>query len=742
MNFSAHISFKKFISLALVLVMTALLFSSCGKGRGVTAAKITSVETVGTKLSSAEYHTVNEENLVYVAKSGLLEMYLDSVSYAVAIKETGTGKMWLSLPSAASAPADYGASVININISKGDKLYKLNSQDNSVALGSASFKTLDSGIEITYNIALDAATANKSVNALSAGELYASVTVAYELADGAFYTKINCKDIVLSEGYAVEKIMLLDCFGAFGEAADGDYILVPDANGAVIKPDRQSSYSERHYKVYGDNLGACENSDAFDGIRYAPALFAAFGVKTGENAFMGIVLSGDAVCEIDSYAQSASNPYNRVGTSFNITETCYNGAAKYTGAVYKGDINICYRFLSGRNASYLGLATACREMMIRNSVLSSEMLEPSTHIPFMLTVNGAVSKGSAHSYEKLSTYEQTQDLLEVLKAKSVNSIVLNYAGALEGANTQDILSDASRIKKLGSKKDFDSLRQYVKTQKFSMYLDFSLFSFNRSSAKASKYAAKDIAGNYISTSNFDKLFNMTKKNQVLFTSLSHLSAGVEKFIGNLDESRFDGYCINDAGRYLYSDYSSDTYTRSNAANMISSQLSVLSNNHKIMVERGNFCTLKYADMVLNLPRNTTYPEDDGYRQIPFAELVLHGLVNYSLEPINLCEDSEKAFLQSVEYGAMPSYEWICTEKQGYEEYYYNNSVVEASEYYLRADNVLGDLADARLTNNYEVQDGVHLSEYNNSILIYFNYSSEPVTVNSMVIAPMNFVRAN
>ena len=126
-------------------------------------------------------------------------------------------------------------------------------------------------------------------------------------------------------------------------------------------------------------------------------------------------------------------------------------------------------------------------------------------------------------------------------------------------------------------------------------------------------------------------------------------------------------------------------------------------------------------------------------------MVLHGLVAYAHEPINLAENSETAFLKALEYGAMPSYAWDYT-KMGDETidtvYHYESQINTAAANYLTAAQTLGDLQDARMTAHYEVQDGVYCTEYNNSTTLYFNYTDEAVTVNSITVEPMSCQRVN
>lgn len=68
---------------------------------------------------------------------------------------------------------------------------------------------------------------------------------------------------------------------------------------------------------------------------------------------------------------------------------------KYVGTQYSGEINVCYRFLTNKNASYSGMAIACREQLIRNSVLSTRTVTSSAHLPFALTILGTAQKAAA-----------------------------------------------------------------------------------------------------------------------------------------------------------------------------------------------------------------------------------------------------------------------------------------------------------------------------------------------------------
>lgn len=736
-----------FSGVSLVLALS-LLLSGCA-GKAVTKNKIGTRTQSEPQYTERQYHLTDTGNLIYVVKSGLIELYFDSVTYGVGVRQTNTDKTWLALPAGTENGTGLSASVVTVQVSGGDTLYTLNSQDNAVAFGSASFKPTETGLQVTYDMALDSDTANSAFDALPEGALYVSATVNYTLEDGALRVKVNCGDMLVSSGYTVETLTLLDYFGATGEeAAEGDYILVPDGGGAVelTAGPLLDDYESRTFVSYGTNLAlgdTQQNEETL--ISSASSILPAYGMKCGESAFAALIESGDAISEIREYRCKGTDTYNRVGTTFLVTDAAVCGdedQTLYLGTPYTGEVGICYRFLSDKNASYSGMAAACRELLIRNGVLSTKTVVNTDYLPFMLTVQAAAAKNISGS-AVFSDYAQTLELLKLMKAKGINNVFLRYNGVLEGANAQELLKNSSPASCLGSKKDFEALAQYVSTQQFTMYLNIDILT----SSKKDSDTAENLFGKAESFTQENPFAEYAgKETQKRFAlSLSALDTNVNSFINTMQNYDFGGYCIDDAGSLLYADYSDTAHSRWSAVNLLTTQATTLSAGRKLMVDTGNIYMLKNADAAVSLPSETVYPETDSYYAVPFVQMVLHGIVDYALVPANLSEDCETAFLKSVEYGALPSYMWICT-KTGSEAidalYHYENQINRAAEQYNTANGLLYDLRDARMTAHEQVQAGVYRTEYNNSTVLYFNYNDTAVTVNSITVEPMSCIRVN
>lgn len=742
-------SYKKTVFRCFCLILClCMLLTGCSFSHSRSTVRNVGRDAVEPNFTQAQYHFGNTDNLIYVAKSGLIELYFDSVTYAVAVRETNTGKLWEALPACAEDQSGLQNAVVTLTVSDRESVYTLNSQDNAVAFSTASFQPAENGISITYDMALDRETAALPFHAVPAGSLYASVTVSYVLTDGALRAKVDCSKIVLSEGYTLETLTLLDFFGAASTLTENDYLFLPDGCGAMQTA--ADTTAQRVFIPYGDDLalGAVPAADADGAVTHAAARIPAFGIKNGNAAFLALIESGDARCRIQSHTRTQAGTYTRVGTTFTVTQTALSEKREkttaYIGTPYTGEFCICYRFLNGKNASYGGMASACRELLIRGGTLSTKTVIPTEYLPMLLTLQGAVAKSSPYLKTTLTSYSETLEILKLLKAKSVNNVAVRYNGVLDGADMQGMLRHSTPLGALGSKKDFIALSQYVKTQQFSLYLNTDILS--RRTAWDHGTAAETLFGKaavYSAENPFSAVAGKEVRSRKVL-SMSELEENVSSFIDNMEAYPFSGFCINDAGSVLYTDYRTNAL-RGVAASVLATHATTLSAGHKLMVDTGNIYMLKSADIVANLPGASTYPETDGYHAVPFLQMVLHGIVEYAHAPLNTQDDPQAAFLKAMEYGALPSYSWIFKSTKNAEidtVFGYEAQINTAAEQYAAANALLGDLRDARLTAHEEIADGVYKAEYNNSIVIYFNYNAEPVTVSAITIPEKSFFRVN
>lgn len=725
---------KTTIKLIALLCVLSLLFTACSNGGSTNTVKVDEIKYQTVEYAGDTLHKADNKAYKSVCKSGLIEMLFDEATMAVAIKDTGSGNLWTSLPQN-SVAKQINSSAIEVELSNGgDTVYTLNSQDNSVNFGNAVSTVSEDGVSVKYAMSLDAETGKADITTLENGEIRVDLTINYTLKDGSFYVNVSMNTVTLPEGVVLEKMRVLNCFGAYDNSGAEDYIFVPDGSGALIMTGiEDAEFTPFALSVYGDDATITENAEK------SACLVGAFGMKRSNGAFLCIIESGDSIAEIEA-ERSTDTSLNRVGAVFKITDVSIekgeNNVKKTLGYQFKNEITLCYRFLSGRSATYSGMATACRENLIRNSVLSTKTFTTDEkYIPLVLSLQGGYIDGNG-KYTVLTSYEQALSLVTLLKAKGVNNIYLRYNGLYDTANNGSDADFGDFSRKLGNAKNYDALYSYLKSQNFSLFLETDLLNFDYNST-----GAKALNGGKVRSDNTSQFPYATQKQSYL--KMSDLESRIEDILSDSADISFDGYTLNDAGAYLYSDYSDDFYARVTSKKEIAAQLPVLANSKQLMIDTGNIYSVKNADVISSLAVSpVAMAESEAYVGIPFMQMMLHGITEYSAAGLNSADDIKTAFLKAVEYGCLPSAEWYCTkfieELDG--KYYYDSNINDIVSYYTKANEVLGDIRTERMTAHYKEQDGVYCTEYDNSTKVYVNYTDKDVTINGIKIPAMDCVK--
>ena len=738
-----------------LLLSAAMLCSLSACSDPVAVTKIKGTPTEAGAAESTLLHSVGDKaNLQQVGKSGLIELLFDESTYSVCVADLShddSEKLWSALPTQENS----GAATATLEIVSGDTLYKLNTQDNSVSFQNAQCSFADDALSVTYILAPDTATAHKEK--YDKDDIAFKLVVNYQIKDGSVYVSAKYENLVADSDAKLTKLSLLNSFGAYSEPKQGDYIFVPDGSGALIKTDtRDDSFdSELSFPIYG---GDAASGHANSGT--ANALIPAYGMKQGNNAFVTIIDSGDAIATVSADRVRGGNDFYEAGVSFDITP-CTESKGKFymSSESYDGDIGLCIRFLGGSNADYTGMAAAAREQLIRERILSTRTVEEQEYLPLDLTVIG-VSDDTLFSFKRLNLkkektftdFEQALDMLTRMKSKGINSIKLRYKGALSGGTDQSSIMTASLLTRLGTRSDLKDLVEYVNAQNMEMYLDVNLLSAAKGDSFSSGRTAGSIFGkkaeyNAINNSPLGK-----DKYAKRLLGMKYVEKSIIEILKDTRFSQFTGFCLNDVGSLLYSDYKNG-FNRQESAEMISEQLPSLTANMKLMTDTGNFRVIKNVSFISHLPTCASQSRS-AYVSVPFLQLVLHGIVGYSGEPLNFSENAKTSFLRCVEYGASPAYEWTYSDtyadkKNKSDEdstdtvgVYYENWIASASELYERADAALKDLQAARMTSHSEIMSGVFCTEYDTGAKIYVNYTESDVTVSGITIPAGDFIRIN
>lgn len=726
-----------FIKIISPILAVTLLFASCSSRVKTDTVKHQLINNIEATYSGDALHKSKESNYESVCKSGLIELLFDKTTMTTAIRDTNSGNLWTTLPNESITKQIMGSAVEVVLSNGNDAVYTLNSQDNALAFGNTSYTVTEDGVSVKYSISQDAETGKADITTLTDKQIRVDLTVLYTLRDGSFYVNVSMNKLTLPKGVYLEKIKVLNQFGAYDVSGADDYIFVPDGSGALIMTGiEDNEFKPLTLSVYG-------NDKAVDGSDLkSSCLVGAFGMKRGNGAFLCTIEQGDTIAEINAERNSETS-LNSVSASFRTTdintEIGKKNVKKTYGNQYKNEITLCYRFLSGKSATYSGMATACRENLIRSSVLSTKTVDTTAKkLPLILSLQGGYVNESG-KYFALSSYEQAQSLLTLLKGKGVDNVYLRYNGLHDNANN-GVLDDFGDFKSaLGKDEDYDALYDYINSQKFMMFIDTDILTFDYNSS----YSAKSIKGSKLKSNPAEDITKLGITSPQGYAKIQDIENEVENLLYASEDVRFDGYALNDIGTYLYSDYSSDFSSRERAKKEISAQIPVIATSKKMMIDTGNFYSVKSADIITKIPMSPVVGlQNDAYRSVPFVQMMLHGIAEYSAAGINTTDDMKTAFLKSVEYGCLPSVEWYCTK---YNEaldtkYYYDSNINDIVSYYTKANDALSDIRDARMTAHYEVQKDFYCTEYNNSTKVYVNFTDAPITINGITVPAMDCMK--
>lgn len=743
---------KKLRITALILLI-CFLFSSCSA-----VEKITSTQVIEHEESDTAYRTLSKST-EQLTKNDFLEFSFDKKTYSVNIKDITENYTWTSLQTK-NTPSSF---VVSLNLYTKNGIYTLNTQDNSVAFGTAEYKKENNTLTVNYILSDKAETAKKDYTQITSDDVYVAFSVKYTFSEQTMQVEVLLENALITPDAFIGEMTVLPLLGASGNDAENDYFLIPDGSGAVMHL-KKTNVATDFVEVYVYGKDPFFNSNE----KTASATVPVFGVKRGNCAFASIITKGDALARIRANRINDTG-VSSVNTTFTITPVIASETSLYKGATYKDNICISYKFLSGNNAHYTAMASASREEFINKSILKSSGNIKNDDIPFCLTVVGKADS------DKLTTTEQTLDILGILKGKGINNIWLNYKGLLSGGFAQKDLYFSSVISSLGRKQGVEELHEYTVTQGCKLLINTDIMSSSSAYIKNSARTADgkkaffnllndlgyhpNTANNLVSRIG-EKAAQLGKEKETpgvyspvadYKMNLRKIETVGDKFSAFLESDMLsisDGLSFSDAGTVLYS---SNTTDRETAKNIISTQAKAVNNYGTLAVENGNIYTLYGAELVSGLNFETYYEESSAYEPVPFVPAILHGQIHYTGKAVDAGDPLYRYdMLRLIEYGALPFYEWIYENKNifCYSGYLLNDRAGEIADFYNDAKEIFTPLAKETITDHRKIEkdsdgktlSGVYCTTYSDGTEIYVNYTGSIIqTPGNIAIGPYDFV---
>lgn len=612
-------------------------------------------ETEAPKQNDLTEKILPENEISLCAQTDSLELYLNTEDMTFSVKNKTNGYLWYSNPPE-RADDEYSRGIqkmemsawLNISyIRKSNGIEdKINSYTGSVTDGNYKIYELENGFRVDFRFE----------------EIALTVPMEVQLTQDGLTVRVLTGEMVQEdEDIFVETMSVLQYFGA-GKIGDEGYLFVPDGSGALINFDN-GKYSAREYSrpVYGEEPNTYpEQSDLeLDSQKIS---LPVFGIKNGGNACLAILDEGAELANIKANVCRQVTGYANVYAQY-----CLYGKMDYTLAenktlIYENgnpnltDISLKYRFLTGTDANYSGMARSYRDYLKTNGLLP-ETGEQQTAC--YVTMHGAVMKKVSwlgfvkDSIVPLTTVSEVGETLADMQENGIDNIVINYVDWNQRELSGKQVNGVGMAGKLGSLEDLSALQQENQT----VYATLSSVLRHRKQGFFGRFTdlACDISGMELRLNEYSVGLGLPVKDRryyLLTTSkLTERAADLAKAVSR--QEMLLG--LNDMGSLLYHDYREGSIKRNDTRALIGESLSMISDaaGH-MLLDNPNQYALAYASEIVNLPTSSSRQHliDE---EVPFEQLVLSGSVRYATEAMNFT-DATQGLLKALETGSMLHYE--------------------------------------------------------------------------------------
>lgn len=596
------------------------------------------------------------------------------------------------------------------------------------------------------------------------------IPLEYRLVEDGLKVSVPTGMIEESGNASIYRIQLLKYMGAEKTGDGSGYILVPNGSGSLIKfkngGSTQIGYSQYVYGTdpVSQSYTVVENTE--------DAKLPVYGIKGQQSCLFAMIIGGDALTSINADNAGKTTEYNNAYPAFSLREMELLNMFGISGMqsdtpsleknLYNVNLEVQYTLLSGEDANYSGMAKYYRDYLQKKEGLGENL--SLTSIPLYLELIGGVEKkehilGVPYmDVYPMTTFEQAGEIVAALQEKGVSNIRANYIGWFNGGIYHDVPDKIKLMKELGSKKDLERLTNQLEEQGGKLYTEVA---FQKVPTTSKRYQYKIQSSKYysgyvvslgaVNPSTMRQTSALGWYNELLYSVLSprFLPRYVESYTKQLEKVEVTGTALRDLGSVLASDKKKNRLIdRSKSLDIVKGMLAKLQEGDKeVLVKGGNAYSLPYADDLTAIPMN-----DNSFtiidQEIPFYEMVIHGIKPYAGHPLNLASnyDHEQILLRYIEYGAYPNFTLSYQDSSSIK--YTSSANLYSVQYtawldkvnrlYQDLNQVLKEVANAKMISHTLLENGLVRVSYDNGITIYLNYTQERLMDGETAVEAENY----
>lgn len=583
--------------------------------------------------------------------------------------------------------------------------------------------------------------------------------VEYTLEDDHVKASLKVSEIRETDAEnIVTEITLMKSFGAADDTEEG-YFIIPDGCGALVRFNNNKTTDANAYsqKVYGKDITAVPTSKgAVTEQIYLPV----YGIVKEDNALLAVASKGDSNACISAYVSGQSNSgYNMCCFTFVLRESdsfYMSGSQndKFTvfesGSIISDDIEVLYYPIAKKNADYIDVAECYRNYLEKNKGLTKKTTADSSQM-YVSLYGGTQKKKPVLGVpvtmkQTVTKYAEAVEILSELKDGGADDITVSYKNWTDDGICGMIDTDAKPSEKLGGKSDFTKLTDYISENGWELYPVSDNISFYSGNGYSSfSDTCVRVSGSYARIVSYDRAYGIPdglKKNMSLL-SPSHFTEICGDIAENYDSAGLNGVSVGGLTVSLYGDHGKKRLSRFKAMELAEESLKTLSDKleNGVLAESANAYALPYVSHITNVPLSSSR-FDIFNEDIPFYQMVMHGIVPYSTTPLNADANSETMFLMAAATGSLLNYDMIYEETNVLKDtdldiYYYANYAnwtETAAAGYNLLKPLYTDVAEASITG-YDVENDGNIitTTYSNGSVVRVDLKAKTLEFNGQVI---------
>lgn len=583
------------------------------------------------------------------------------------------------------------------------------------------------------------------------------IPVVYRIDGERFISEIPVGEIVSEDkGLYLSRIALLPYFGAAEKNEDG-WILVPDGCGAII-PFHSAKSPMYEQRLFGADRGKqIKTLNVSEQPALLPATVLFYENRGGTGAgLIKYAEQGAALADICASAETTDQCYNISYFSFTYREsdnvTLMDQTSKATDVVIfenqpaKAEkFSVSYTFADSNNATLTGFAEKVRERVYDGF----DIPKASGELPVYINSYMGVRKTKYflgipyNGFQKLTDID---DCRKILDDFGLQSVVMSLIGIdRDGASGGRIDGKLNVTGAVGSVKKLRELTEYAEKGGSAVYLSAEFTEYtkgnknNRVLSVSNQaivshfydYGSKEIKSeydglymlkcNYI-LKNVTSWINSAKKQGILYCNPGTLSSSPYRSGNGMDRN----FTVNEFCKAL-------ELFRKNGVSLLLSQASAYA--------------VPYASGIKSVPISSSGFSACG-TEVPFIQLVLHGVVSYSVPPVNLSGNTDYIFLKAIETGSALSFSFIAEDYTVLKETPLDS--LNGSEYSLwrgtalslteKLSDIMAGTSSAHITDYKIISDNVRYVAYENGSAFLLNYGETEYNYGGITVEPMSYRR--